>query len=256
MARAAATRCRWPPDIWLGNLPSTSSTPSLRATFSTLGSTFDARSPLMVSAKAIFSKPVSVSSRFASWNTKPSWSRRKSESLRPLRSEMSLPFSRIWPVVGVSMVAMQLSSVVFPDPLGPMMPTNSPRSTEKLRPSKAVVTDPLPPYSFPKIAHLQQFIRTIPCKGRGCGNFCHDGLLSIFQPPLRYGSKAGRTIDCPYRKLTFSQGTSTQAPTGTAISIRETGNRVGGNHGERRERGAYRPLLRRRCVCRCPFCGT
>ena len=53
---------------------------------------------------------------------------------------MSFPFIIIFPVVTVSIVEMQLSSVVLPLPLGPIIPTNSPSSTFKLILSMAFVT--------------------------------------------------------------------------------------------------------------------
>ncbi len=42
------------------------------------------------------------------------------------------------------MVAMQLSSVVLPEPDGPMMATVSPVATEKLTPASACVVEPRP----------------------------------------------------------------------------------------------------------------
>ena len=46
------------------------------------------------------------------------------------------------PLDGLSMVARQFSSVDLPDPLGPMMPVNSPHATAKLTRSSACVTLP------------------------------------------------------------------------------------------------------------------
>ena len=48
----------------------------------------------------------------------------------------------IFPLVTVSMVEMQLSRVVLPEPEAPMIPKNSPFSTEKLMSSMARVTPP------------------------------------------------------------------------------------------------------------------
>ena len=54
---------------------------------------------------------------------------------------------------------MQLSSVVLPEPEGPMMATNSPRSTSKLTPSRARVVLPrLPPYTFWTSATRNAFV--------------------------------------------------------------------------------------------------
>ena len=101
----------------------------------------------MVRARAIFSKAVRVSSRLQSWNTKPSRSRRKREICLGLSRVTSRPSTQMLPLVGVSMVDTQLSSVDLPLPDAPIMPTNSPCSTVKLTSSMARVRLPLPPYS-------------------------------------------------------------------------------------------------------------
>ena len=117
--------------------------PSVRAAACTRPSTSRAGTRWMVSASATFSKAVSVSSRFASWNTKPNSSRRNFASSAPERPVTSRPPTEIRPAVGASMVARQFRSVDLPEPDGPMIPTNSPASTAKLTWSSARVT--LPP---------------------------------------------------------------------------------------------------------------
>lgn len=52
---------------------------------------------------------------------------------------MFLPFKSIRPDVGFIIVAMQFNNVVFPDPLGPIIPKNSPEKTSKLIPCIALV---------------------------------------------------------------------------------------------------------------------
>ena len=54
------------------------------------------------------------------------------------------------PEVGRSMVEMQLSRVVFPEPEAPMIPTYSPASRDRSTPSRARVTAPRFPYTFVK----------------------------------------------------------------------------------------------------------
>ena len=137
MARAAATRCFWPPDIWAGYCESDSVTLSVRAMSLMRVVMLAGRAPLMVSASAMFSMPVSVSSRLESWKMKPSSSRRKALSLFFDMVVMSLPLMSMRPAEGRSMVEMQLSIVVLPEPDGPMMATNSPRATSKLTPASA-----------------------------------------------------------------------------------------------------------------------
>ena len=96
----------------------------------------------MVSASAMFSYAVSVSSRLESWKMKPSSSRLNRASSLPASDPTSRPPIWMLPLVGASMVARQLSSVDLPDPLGPMMPVNSPAATAKLTWSSACVTLP------------------------------------------------------------------------------------------------------------------
>jgi len=52
------------------------------------------------------------------------------------------------PEVGRSMVEMQLSRVVLPEPEAPMIPTYSPASRDRSTPSRARVTAPRFPYTF------------------------------------------------------------------------------------------------------------
>ena len=90
----------------------------------------------------MFSSRVRVSRRLKSWNTKPKFSRRNWARSRGERSARLTPSSRMSPALTVSMVAMQLSRVVLPEPEAPMIPKNSPSSTEKLMSSMARVTPP------------------------------------------------------------------------------------------------------------------
>lgn len=94
---------------------------------------------ISVNARAMFSRMVSASNMLEPWKMKPSSSRRKRAASLGESPEVSLPFTKIHPEVGASMVAKQFSNVDFPDPLGPMMATNSPASTEKLTFSSACV---------------------------------------------------------------------------------------------------------------------
>jgi hypothetical protein len=51
---------------------------------------------------------------------------------------MFSPFTHTSPDVGLSIPPMILSTVLFPEPLGPRTTTNSPLSTSKLMPSEAL----------------------------------------------------------------------------------------------------------------------
>ena len=114
----------------------------------TLPGMLRAGSPLMVSASEMFSKPVRVSSRLESWKMKPKSSRRNFASWRRDMPVMSRPPTMMWPLVTVSMVDTQFSSVVLPEPEGPMMPTNSPAATSKETPARAWVTESRLPKTF------------------------------------------------------------------------------------------------------------
>ena len=83
-----------------------------------------------------------VSSRLKSWNTKPRWSRRKAEISFSLRETMSRIFKNTWPLVGLSSPARMFNRVVLPEPDSPIMATNSPSSTVKLTPERAVTLAP------------------------------------------------------------------------------------------------------------------
>ncbi len=100
MARAAAMRCFCPPDIWYGYFFSTPSTPRFFAMASILAGMFAGDSCLMVRASAMFSKPLRVSSRLASWKMKPRSSRRNFASWRFEAPVMSRPPTRMLPPVG------------------------------------------------------------------------------------------------------------------------------------------------------------
>ena len=75
----------------------------------------------MVSARAMFSRTVNVSSKFESWKTNPSSSRRKRESSLDESVVMSRPATRMEPLVTTSIVDMQFKSVDLPEPDGPMI---------------------------------------------------------------------------------------------------------------------------------------
>ena len=145
MARAAAHRCCWPPDICQGYLSRQSAMPSSSAISRTRPGISRAGALTMDRDRAMFSKAVRVSSRLQSWKMNPSRSRRNRASSRPRRPVSSRPSMTMEPDVGRSMVAIQLSRVVLPEPEGPITPTNSPCSRDRDTPSRArVAAAPLP----------------------------------------------------------------------------------------------------------------
>ena len=96
----------------------------------------------------MFSRAVRVSSRFESWKMNPSCSRRKRVSLSDFKRVTSAPLMTTLPLVTVSMVDTQLSSVDLPEPEAPIMPTNSPLFTVNDTSASARVTLLRLPYTF------------------------------------------------------------------------------------------------------------
>lgn len=89
-------------------------------------------SPLSTSGSSMLSRTVNVSSRLNSWNTNPRLSRRKSASFDSFIFARSIPSRITLPPVGLSSAARIFSSVVFPEPLSPIIAMYSPGSAVKL----------------------------------------------------------------------------------------------------------------------------
>ena len=83
-----------------------------------------------------------VSSKLKSWKTKPRLFLRYMASCFSGMLLISTPESRTSPAVGLSSVARMFRSVVFPEPLSPMIATNSPSSTEKFTSESACTCVP------------------------------------------------------------------------------------------------------------------
>ena len=73
-----------------------------------------------------FSAAVRVGMRLNCWKTNPISSLRIRVRLLSEAEPISLPSKRMVPLVGVSRAPSSCSSVLFPDPLGPSIDTNSP----------------------------------------------------------------------------------------------------------------------------------
>src|SRR5690606_13236414 len=108
------------------------------------------RSPVPSSSfgTATFSQAVSVGSRLKNWKTKPTLWRRNSAC----RSSGSRPISSPWKVMdpesGVSSDRSRCSSVLLPEPEGPMIEVNSPGSIRRSTPSSARTRCPPIRYSL------------------------------------------------------------------------------------------------------------
>ena len=84
-----------------------------------------------------FSSTVMPSRRLKNWKTMPTWDRRMMASAFSsifVRSRLATVTS---PSSGLSRPAMRLSSVLFPQPDGPITATNSPRATSRSAPRSA-----------------------------------------------------------------------------------------------------------------------
>ena len=143
IARAMATRCRWPPDISCGNR-SRKSCPGRRPLSSRARTTSSARCsrsfviPWMSrgSETARRTENRGLRDSYGSW--KIIWrSRRKSNISRGVSEAISAPSNKMNPSVGVSSREMSRPVVVFPHPLSPTSPRISPPIRLKLIPSTA-----------------------------------------------------------------------------------------------------------------------
>ena len=79
-------------------------------------------------------KAESTGIRLYIWKMKPTWRARQAVSFARLRRLISSPATVMLPAVGTSSPPIRLSSVVLPEPLGPMKATNSPLSTLRFTP--------------------------------------------------------------------------------------------------------------------------
>ena len=80
---------------------------------------------------ATFSSAVRPDRRLKSWNTKPIDRRRKAAlSLRLIPSSRA-PSTTTSPLVASSRLPAMVSRLLFPEPLGPMIATSSPRATAR-----------------------------------------------------------------------------------------------------------------------------
>ena len=78
------------------------------------------------SGSSTFFSAVSAGSRLYSWNTKPTCVARQRDRAPPLSPPMETPPTSMSPCVGASMPPSMLSSVVLPEPDGPMRARKSP----------------------------------------------------------------------------------------------------------------------------------
>ena len=127
-ARATATRCCWPPDSWLGRLPSRFFIATVCTTVSNHARSgcFDAN----VSGRRMFSSAVSDGIRLYCWKMNPSRSRRSSVNAVLSRPESAVSPMYTSPDVSRSRPATHCISVLLPEPDGPMIAVNCCRGND------------------------------------------------------------------------------------------------------------------------------
>ena len=139
-ARAAATRCCSPPESSAGKR----SRCSPRPTRSSSG-VASAVAPWSSAISSTFSRAVRVGIRLKNWKMKPTVSRRKAVLPSSSRASTSRPATITSPRLGGSIPPITLSSVVFPEPLGPSRTTNSCGQISRSTSRRAwTATSPLP----------------------------------------------------------------------------------------------------------------
>src|SRR5699024_7476119 len=141
--RHRATRCCWPPESSSGLWERRSWIPARRVICSNHVSS--PVRPARRRGRVMFSRAVSAGIRLNSWKTKPTRSRRTTASLLSGSSSSLVSPSRTVPAVGRTRPAAHFSSVLFPDPEGPMTAVNVPCSKVQLTSRSAATATPPSP---------------------------------------------------------------------------------------------------------------
>ena len=145
MARAIATRCCCPPESSAGVWCSQPFRPTASSARAAAAWRRAAGSPRYSSGSSTFSCALVRASRLKPWNTKPKYRRlSRARSSRDSASTCA-PMKRYCPPVGRSRQPSRFMAVDLPEPLGPMMATNSPRPMARSTPlsaRKAVAPSP------------------------------------------------------------------------------------------------------------------
>ena len=98
--------------------------------------------PVSSSGSSTFWNAVSTGIRLYIWKTNPTWRARHVVSLRADIRVISSPATVTLPSEGTSSPPSKFSSVVLPEPLGPMNAMNSPASTSRLSPWRTWISSP------------------------------------------------------------------------------------------------------------------
>ncbi|KAM9867178.1 hypothetical protein ACIFOC_00094 [Leucobacter aridicollis] len=144
-ARAIATRCDCPPESCPMRRWPRPSRPSRRNSLSARSSAVVLDTPISKSGSAMFSAAVSSGSSIPCWKTNPNRRSRKADrasSESVARSSNPVPSERLTktaPESGVRIPARTYRRVDFPEPLGPIIATDSPGVIETLASASASV---------------------------------------------------------------------------------------------------------------------
>ena len=149
-ARAIATRCCMPPDSSDGRLPLAAARPTASSSWSARARAFAPMRPSRISALiATFSVASKAGSRWWNWNTNPSVPSLAAVSASSDSVSIRRPCSRYSPAVGRSSRPIRLSSVLLPEPDGPIMAANSPGASARSMPCSTSVSIGVPmPYDL------------------------------------------------------------------------------------------------------------
>src|SRR5215213_7628581 len=144
-ALAIATRCCSPPESSSGLCVRRLLRLTRSRSSSSLTEYLSALSPAMSAGRRTFSSAERVGMRLKNWNTKPIRSRLRSVSFRSESPESSVPPTITRPEEGLSRAPRMCSSVLFPDPEGPIIAVNSPLvSSSETSLSALTVVEPSP----------------------------------------------------------------------------------------------------------------
>src|SRR3989442_6523784 len=137
-----ATRCFWPPESRCGSCWRYSAISTTRRASSTRATISAGGSPRFSGPKATSSSTTVATSWLSGfWKTMPTRCRISDSAPRSL---VFMPSTNTSPSVGSSRAFRCLARVDLPDPFPPTMATNSPRSTVRAMPSRAMTASAVP----------------------------------------------------------------------------------------------------------------
>lgn len=182
--RAIATRCFCPPDNSLGRKVRRCANPtrsSNAAARSRIG--FEPNLDIAAAGNATFSSALKSGKRWWNWKTNPIWALRNFERPVSSRSSRFCPSISNSPDVGESNVPSIVSSVLFPDPLGPDIAINSPFPISRLTLLRTCVRSTPVPKSLIKLRtrYIGAIIGSAPQLGR-----CRLPRGQAIPPPQRF----------------------------------------------------------------------